>query len=88
MKSTPGIPGRQEKAREKSARWPHRWSTIPARCPGAKTRAAGPALNTYSADAARLQMLPDVLQSVIKSTEAAAAPLAEIERLSIIGGSA
>ncbi|BBZ00629.1 hypothetical protein MCHIJ_00660 [Mycolicibacterium chitae] len=33
-------------------------------------------------------MLPDVLQSVIKSTEAAAAPLAEIERLSIIGGSA
>ncbi|WP_235666210.1 hypothetical protein [Mycolicibacterium chitae] len=29
-----------------------------------------------------------MLQSVIKSTEAAAAPLAEIERLSIIGGSA
>ncbi len=46
------------------------------------------ALNSYSSEAARLQMLPDVLQSVVKSTEAAAAPLAEIERLSIIGGSA
>ncbi|CAJ1508212.1 flotillin family protein [[Mycobacterium] burgundiense] len=45
------------------------------------------ALNSYSAGAARLQMLPEVLQSVIKSTEAAAAPLAEIERMSIIGGS-
>lgn len=31
-------------------------------------------------------MLPDVLASVVKATEAAAAPLAEIDRLSIIGG--
>lgn len=44
------------------------------------------ALNTYSPEAARLQTLPDVLQSVVKATEAAAMPLAEIERLSIIGG--
>ncbi|MCV7068608.1 flotillin family protein, partial [Mycolicibacterium farcinogenes] len=34
-----------------------------------------------------LLMLPDVLASVVKATEAAAAPLAEIDRLSIIGGS-
>ena len=45
------------------------------------------ALNTYSPEAARLQTLPDVLASVVKATEAAAMPLAEIERLSIIGGS-
>ena len=32
-------------------------------------------------------MLPDVLASVVKATEAAATPLAEIDRLSIIGGS-
>lgn len=44
------------------------------------------ALNTYSPEAARLQTLPDVLQSVVKATEAAAMPLSEIERLSIIGG--
>ena len=45
------------------------------------------ALNTFPPEAARLQTLPDVLQSVVKATEAAAMPLAEIERLSIIGGS-
>lgn len=44
------------------------------------------ALNSYSPDAARLLMLPDVLASVVKATEAAAMPLGEIERLSIIGG--
>jgi flotillin len=33
------------------------------------------ALNAYSADAARLLMLPDVLASVVKATEAAATPL-------------
>ena len=44
------------------------------------------ALNTYTAEAARLQTLPDVLESVVKATEAAAMPLSEIERLSIIGG--
>ncbi|MGV0837127.1 flotillin family protein [Mycolicibacterium thermoresistibile] len=44
------------------------------------------ALNTYSAEAARLQMLPDVLASVVDATEAAANPLGEIERVSIIGG--
>ncbi|MDG4663997.1 flotillin family protein [Mycobacterium sp. 236(2023)] len=44
------------------------------------------ALNSYSPEAARLQTLPDVLQSVVKATEAAAMPLSEIERLSIIGG--
>ncbi len=44
------------------------------------------ALNSYSPEAARLLMLPDVLASVVKATEAAAMPLAEIERLSIIGG--
>ena len=46
------------------------------------------ALNTYSPEAARLQTLPDVLASVVKATEAAATPLSEIERLSIIGGAA
>lgn len=45
------------------------------------------ALNDYSADAARLLMLPDVLASVVKATEAAALPLASVDRLSIIGGS-
>ncbi|MCV7168951.1 flotillin family protein [Mycobacterium manitobense] len=45
------------------------------------------ALNNYSADAARLLMLPDVLASVVKATEAAALPLASVDRLSIIGGS-
>lgn len=44
------------------------------------------ALNGYSPAAARMLMLPDVLASVVKATEAAAAPLAEIDRLSIIGG--
>ncbi len=44
------------------------------------------ALNTYSPEAARLQTLPDVLQSVVKATEAAAMPLGEIDHLSIIGG--
>lgn len=44
------------------------------------------ALNTYSPEAARLQTLPDVLESVVKATEAAAGPLSEIDRLSIIGG--
>ena len=44
------------------------------------------ALNSYTADAARMLMLPDVLNSVVKATEAASAPLAEIDRLSIIGG--
>lgn len=44
------------------------------------------ALNTYSPEAARLQTLPDVLASVVKATEAAAMPLSEIDRLSIIGG--
>ena len=44
------------------------------------------ALNSYTADAARLLMLPDVLASVVKATEAAAMPLASVDRLSIIGG--
>ncbi|WP_422749392.1 flotillin family protein [Mycobacterium sp. WMMD1722] len=44
------------------------------------------ALNTYSPEAARLQTLPDVLASMVKATEAAAMPLSEIDRLSIIGG--
>lgn len=44
------------------------------------------ALNSYTAEAARMLMLPDVLNSVVKATEAAASPLGEIERLSIIGG--
>ncbi|MGB7357189.1 MAG: flotillin domain-containing protein, partial [Mycobacterium sp.] len=44
------------------------------------------ALNSYSPEAAQLLMLPDVLASMVKATEAAAMPLAEIERLSIIGG--
>jgi flotillin len=46
------------------------------------------ALNSYNADAARLLMLPDVLAAVVKSTEAAATPLASVDRLSIIGGAA
>ncbi|OBJ74012.1 flotillin family protein [Mycobacterium sp. 1274756.6] len=44
------------------------------------------ALNSYSAEAARMLMLPDVLSSVVQATEAAASPLGDIERLSIIGG--
>lgn len=44
------------------------------------------ALNSYSAEAARMLMLPDVLASVVSATQAAAAPLSDIERLSIIGG--
>ncbi|ORX02131.1 flotillin family protein [Mycolicibacillus trivialis] len=44
------------------------------------------ALNSYTAEAARLSMLPDVLSSVVQATEAAASPLGDIERLSIIGG--
>lgn len=44
------------------------------------------ALNSYSTEAARLQMLPDILSSVVQATQAAASPLGEIERLSIIGG--
>ncbi|PQM46579.1 hypothetical protein C1Y40_03260 [Mycobacterium talmoniae] len=44
------------------------------------------ALNSYSAEAARMLMLPDVLSSVVEATQAAASPLSEIERLSIIGG--
>jgi len=46
------------------------------------------ALNSFSPEAARLQTLPDVLNSVVKATEAAASPLSSIDRLSIIGGSA
>jgi flotillin len=45
------------------------------------------ALNSYTAEAARMLMLPDVLESVVKATAAASTPLAEIERVSIIGGS-
>ncbi|MCV7192305.1 flotillin family protein [Mycolicibacterium brumae] len=45
------------------------------------------ALNSFSPEAARLQTLPDVLNSVVKATEAAAMPLASIDRMSIIGGS-
>ncbi|MGB3333064.1 MAG: flotillin domain-containing protein, partial [Mycobacterium sp.] len=44
------------------------------------------ALNSYSAEAARMLMLPDVLASVVAATQAAAAPLSDIERLSIVGG--
>ncbi|ORV41293.1 flotillin [Mycolicibacter engbaekii] len=44
------------------------------------------ALNSYSAEAARMLMLPDVLTSVVAATQAAAAPLSDIERLSIVGG--
>ncbi|MBS9535631.1 flotillin family protein [Mycobacterium sp. M1] len=44
-------------------------------------------LNSYSAEAARMLMLPDVLASVVQATQAAAAPLSDIERLSIVGGS-
>ena len=57
---------------------------LAAEAAGKKEIAA--ALNTYSAEAARLQTLPDVLASVVKATEAAAMPLGDIERLSIIGG--
>ncbi len=44
------------------------------------------ALNSYSAEAARMLMLPDVLAAVVQATQAAAAPLSDIERLSIVGG--
>ena len=44
--------------------------------------------STFTPEAARLQTLPDVLNSVVKATEAAASPLSSIDRLSIIGGSA
>lgn len=44
------------------------------------------ALNSYNAEAARMLMLPDILSSMVKATEAAARPLGDIDRLSIIGG--
>lgn len=44
------------------------------------------ALDSYSAEAARMLMLPDVLAAVVQATQAAAAPLSDIERLSIVGG--
>ncbi len=59
-------------------------ANLVAEADGKKEIAA--ALNAYSPEAARLQTLPDVLASVVKATEAAAMPLSEIERLSIIGG--
>lgn len=45
------------------------------------------ALNAYSPAAAQLLMLPDVLAALVEATAAAAKPVGEIDRISIIGGS-
>ncbi|EOM77757.1 flotillin family protein [Rhodococcus rhodnii] len=49
-------------------------------------RQVADALNSYSEDAARLLVLPDVLEALVSATSAAAAPVGEIDRISIIGG--
>ena len=44
------------------------------------------ALNSFTSEGARLQMLPEVLKAMVEATAAAAAPLGNIDRISIIGG--
>ncbi|MEZ5153628.1 flotillin family protein [Rhodococcus zopfii] len=44
------------------------------------------ALNAYSPAAAQLLMLPDVLTALVEATAAAAKPVGEIDRISIVGG--
>ena len=44
------------------------------------------ALNAYSPAAAQLLMLPDVLAALVEATAAAAKPVGEIDRISIVGG--
>ncbi|MFH5209970.1 SPFH domain-containing protein [Antrihabitans sp. NCIMB 15449] len=44
------------------------------------------ALNTFGAEAARLQILPDVLRTLVDATTAAAAQVGQIESISIVGG--
>ena len=45
------------------------------------------ALNAFGAQAARLQTLPDILRTLVEATTAAAAPVGNIDRISIVGGS-
>ena len=45
------------------------------------------ALNAYSPQAARLLTLPDVLAALVDATAAAAKPVGDIDRISIVGGS-
>lgn len=45
------------------------------------------ALNSYTPQGARLLTLPDVLAALVQATEAAAKPVGDIDRISIIGGS-
>ncbi|OZC62184.1 flotillin [Rhodococcus sp. 06-621-2] len=44
------------------------------------------ALNSYTPQAARLLTLPDVLAALVEATAAAAKPVGDIDRISIIGG--
>lgn len=44
------------------------------------------ALNAYSPGAANLQNLPDILNALVRATEASAKPLGDIDSISIIGG--
>lgn len=44
-------------------------------------------LNAFTSDAARLQLMPDILRAMVDTTREAAAPLGNIDRISIIGGS-
>ncbi|NLG56299.1 MAG: flotillin family protein [Rhodococcus sp.] len=50
-------------------------------------RQVADALNSYSAEAARLLMLPDVLKALVEATTAAAKTVGDIDKISIIGGS-
>lgn len=48
-------------------------------------RKVAEALNAYTPAAAQMLMLPDVLKALVEATEAAAKPVGEIDRISIIG---
>ncbi|MBT2274958.1 flotillin domain-containing protein, partial [Rhodococcus qingshengii] len=45
------------------------------------------ALNSYTPQAAQLLTLPDVLAALVDATAAAAKPVGDIDRISIVGGS-
>ncbi|RVW01472.1 SPFH domain-containing protein [Rhodococcus spongiicola] len=49
-------------------------------------RKVAEALNAYTPAAAQMLMLPDILTALVEATEAAAKPVGEIDRISIIGG--
>ncbi|RVW07375.1 flotillin family protein [Prescottella agglutinans] len=49
-------------------------------------RKVAEALNAYTPAAAQMLMLPDVLKALVEATDAAAKPVGEIDRISIVGG--